>query len=69
MAEDLLFLGSLSKSHLIFCDLLLSVVGKSEEDEMSNPLLAVMYMRVSDSEQTLIFHLAETVHKVTCLEV
>lgn len=69
MAEDLLFLGSLSKSHLIFCDLLLSVVGKSEEDEMSNLLLAVMYKRVSNSEQTLIFHLAEAVHEVTCLEV
>lgn len=36
---------------------------------MSNPLLALMYRRVSDSEQTLMFYLADAVHEVTCLEV
>lgn len=61
--------GWLSKSHLIFWDLLLSVVGKSEVDEMNNPLLALMYGRVSDSEKTLMFYLADAVHEVTCLEV
>lgn len=61
--------GWLSKSRLIFWDLLLSVVGKSGVDEMSYPLLALMYRRVSDSEQTLMFYLADAVHEVTCLEV